>query len=157
GFSLARFLGEEITDRFLFERLRRGGADVDLLRVGARVAQQLRRHQVVVEDHVRRGEALHPAHRNQPRVSRPCANQVNGGHVYGWIPPTAPCSRLASARISAPPSASSCSPSCRPSADAVPRAPFNRPCTASLPSSATTMPAISSVSPSSVANAPTGV
>ena len=36
--ALARLLGEQITDRFLIERLRRGGADVDLLRVRPRAS-----------------------------------------------------------------------------------------------------------------------
>ena len=52
--AFARLLGEQIADRFLFERLRRGDADVDLLRVRPRVAQQPRVHEVVVEHDVGR-------------------------------------------------------------------------------------------------------
>jgi hypothetical protein len=44
--ALARFLSEEITNRLLLERLGRRDADVDLLRVRARVAEQPRRHEV---------------------------------------------------------------------------------------------------------------
>ena len=56
--ALARLLGEQIADRFLLERLRRGDADVDLLGVGPRVAQQARVNEVVVEHDVGRREAL---------------------------------------------------------------------------------------------------
>ena len=56
--ALARLLGEQIADRFLLERLRRRDADVDLLGVGARVAEQARVHQVVVQHDVGRREAL---------------------------------------------------------------------------------------------------
>jgi len=47
-FALARFLGEEIADRFLLERLRRRAADVNGLGVGARVSQKPGMNEVVV-------------------------------------------------------------------------------------------------------------
>ena len=43
GLALARLLREQEADRFLLERLRRGGADIDLLGVRSRGAQQPRR------------------------------------------------------------------------------------------------------------------
>ena len=64
--AFARLLREQITDRFLIERLRRRHAHVDLLGVGARVAQHSRVHEVVVQHHIRRCQALLPAQGDDP-------------------------------------------------------------------------------------------
>ena len=75
--SFARLLGEQIADRFLLERLRRGDADVDLFGVRPRVREQPRVHEMVVQHHVGRGEALQPAHGDEPGIARPRADQVD--------------------------------------------------------------------------------
>ena len=54
--ALARFFDEQVVDGFLIERLRRREADVDLLGVLARIAEQPRVHEVVVEHDVGGGE-----------------------------------------------------------------------------------------------------
>ena len=69
-FSFARLLGEEIADGFLLERLRRRDADVDLFRIGARGAQEARRHEMVVQHDVRRLEALQAANGDEHRIAR---------------------------------------------------------------------------------------
>src|SRR5207247_6101776 len=43
GLALTRLLDQQITDRFLLQRLGRRAAEVDLFRVSARVGQELRR------------------------------------------------------------------------------------------------------------------
>ena len=53
-------------------------ADVDELRVRARVLERLRRDQAVVEDDVGRGDQLDRADGQQPRVAGPGADQVDG-------------------------------------------------------------------------------
>jgi hypothetical protein len=68
-FALARFFREQVTDGFLLERLRRGDADVDLLGVGARVAQQARGNDVIVQDDIRSLEILQAAYGNQSRIA----------------------------------------------------------------------------------------
>ena len=53
GLAFARLFGEQVADRFLLERLRRGGADVDLLGVAAAPERSSRGvHEVVVEHDV---------------------------------------------------------------------------------------------------------
>ena len=78
--ALARLLREQVADRFLLERLRRGDADVDLLRVGARVAQQPRVDEVVVQHDVGRGQVLQPADGDQARIARAGADQIHDAH-----------------------------------------------------------------------------
>jgi hypothetical protein len=67
--ALTRLLRQQVADRFLLERLRRGEADVDLFGVRARVTEQARGHDVVVEDDIRRGEVLQAAHGHQSGIS----------------------------------------------------------------------------------------
>ena len=76
-FAFARLFHKEVADRFLIERLRRGGADVDLLGVLPRVAQHARRHEVVVEHHVRVGERAQAPHGDQAGIAGPCADEIH--------------------------------------------------------------------------------
>ena len=73
--ALARLFGQEITDRFLFERLRRRAADVNFLGVGPRAAQQTRVDEMIEEHDVRRLEALEPSHGDEAGIPRPGADQ----------------------------------------------------------------------------------
>ena len=49
NFSLAGFFREQVANRFLLERLRRGHPDIDAFGLRARRSQQPRMHQVVVQ------------------------------------------------------------------------------------------------------------
>ena len=75
---LARLFREQIADRFLLERLRRGDADVDFLRVGPGVPQQARVHEMVVQHHVGRGETLEASNRDQSGIPGAGAYEVDG-------------------------------------------------------------------------------
>ena len=86
--AFARFFGEQVTDRFLLERLRRGDPDVDLLRVRPRVAQQSRMHQMVVQHDICLREALHPSGGDEARIARARANQVHDAHDVNREPST---------------------------------------------------------------------
>ncbi len=66
--ALAGLFRQQVADRFLFERLRRGEADVDLFGVRTRVTQQTRRHDVIVEDDIRRREVLQSPHGHQSGI-----------------------------------------------------------------------------------------
>ena len=77
--ALARLLGEQVADRVLVDRLRRGGADVDALGIGACLAQQPRVHEVVVDDDIRGLQASEPARGDQVRCTGPGANEVDEG------------------------------------------------------------------------------
>ncbi len=85
GLALARLLGEQVTDRFLLERLRRRDTDVDLLGVRTRVPQQAWRHDVIVENDVRRGEVLQAAHSYQSGIARARADQINDRHSVSSV------------------------------------------------------------------------
>ena len=69
--ALARFLGQQKTDRILVERLRRRGADVDQLRVGPRQPQQPPMHAMVVDDDVGCLKAALAAHADERRIPGP--------------------------------------------------------------------------------------
>src|SRR5262249_51862365 len=60
--------------------LRRGDADVDLLRVCARIAKHAWRDEMVVEHHVGGLETVAPAHGDEPRVTGAGADEMNGRH-----------------------------------------------------------------------------
>jgi hypothetical protein len=51
--ALAGFLGQQIADGLLFERLRGGDADVNFFRVRPRVSEKPRMNGVIVEDDIR--------------------------------------------------------------------------------------------------------
>jgi hypothetical protein len=81
---LARLFGEQVADRLLFERLRRGDAHVDRLRVGPGVAEQSRVDQVVVQNDVGHRQALHAAHGDEAGVPRAGADEIhNATHASG--------------------------------------------------------------------------
>jgi len=61
-------------------RLRRGGADVDLLGIGPRGPQQPRRHEVIVQNDVRGSEILQSADGDQPWIAGAGADQVHDAH-----------------------------------------------------------------------------
>ena len=56
----ARLLSEQVADRFLVERAGCSGPDIDPFRVGRRRVQDLLRHAVVVDHHVRTSEHSRP-------------------------------------------------------------------------------------------------
>ena len=82
GLALARLLRQQVADRFLLERLRRGGADVDLLRVRPRRAQQPRRHEMVVQHDVGRRETLQAADGDEAGIARTGADEVDDAHTF---------------------------------------------------------------------------
>ena len=81
--ALACLFGQQIADGFLFERLRRRAADVDLLRVGPRVAQQTRVNKMIEEHDVRGLEALEAADGDESGIAGPGADQVHGRARHG--------------------------------------------------------------------------
>ena len=60
-------------------------AEDDLCRPGGQ-PQQLRVYQRVVDHHVRPGQQLRSAHRQQPGVPRPCAYQIDRAFCFHWPP-----------------------------------------------------------------------
>ncbi len=89
GLAFTCFFGQKVTDSLLLQRLWRGGAHVDLFRVGPCEAKKTRIDETIVKHHIRVRETLQPAHANQPRVARAGSNQVNdgfrGGHASGPV------------------------------------------------------------------------
>ena len=104
-FSLARFLHEQVVDRFLIERLRRCRAEVDLLGLLPRIPQQPRLHEMVVEHDVGSREIAGAAGADEPGIAGAGADEVDDGahHVF-----------FSSPRISAAPCFNSSSPTCAP-------------------------------------------
>ena len=84
--AFARLFGEQVADRFLFERLLGRHADVDALGVGPRMPEQPRVDEMVVEHDVGRREALLAAHRDEARVARAGADQVDDA-THEFEPP----------------------------------------------------------------------
>ena len=75
--ALARFFREQIADRLLLERLRRGHAHVDFFGISPRVPEQTRMHEPVVQHHVGGRETLQAADGDEARIARPRADQIN--------------------------------------------------------------------------------
>lgn len=71
-------IDEQLIDMLLLHRVAVGSfADVDLLRSGFRPLQQAGIGQTIVNDDVAFLQAIEPLERNQSRISRACANQIN--------------------------------------------------------------------------------
>ena len=77
GSSFPRLFSQQVTDGFLLQRLRRRKPDVDLLGVGARVPEQARVHEMIVHHDVGRRETVQAANRDEPRIARAGANQID--------------------------------------------------------------------------------
>jgi hypothetical protein len=75
--AFARLVGEQVADGVLIERLGRGGADVDALGIRTGAPHRRGGHAVIVEDDIGIGHAIPAAHRQQRRIARSRADDVN--------------------------------------------------------------------------------
>ena len=145
--AFARLFGQQVADGVLVARLRGGDADVDLLGVGARVPEQTRVDQVVVQHDVGRHQALQAADRDKSGIPWAGADQIHDAH-----------DSRTSARIASAPCAIRSRPTRAPSAAASPRGARADARITRLPSGVATAPTSSSAPlPTMVASAPIGV
>ena len=84
--AFARFFGEQVANRILFQRLLRRHAHIDALGVGSRMPEQPGVDEMVVDDDVGRRDALLPPHRDEARVAGTGANQIDDA-THEFEPP----------------------------------------------------------------------
>ena len=135
----SRAFSARVADRLLRHGLRCRCADVDQFHALSCVLQELGGNPVVVDDDIRRLKAFEAVHRDQARVARSGADQVDRATPHEFGRSIAMPAVSASARMSAAPCASNCSAACAPRRAADAAAPRVSARTVRWPSIDTTM------------------